>query len=438
MFKPVHLLLLFIFLGKSVSRPLAHVRKLQHRHLKQIQSFDIPAFIRIDPPSCDVCHSLDNFWNLVGEKRYPSRVWILDCDEEQTACKELGAAWNVDVRGSLIEAWTGYTFERFIGKKNLQSLQKWLDSVEDGTLAKELAKERSKPPRNLKTLPSLGSVSLLNALRNAEDTQRQLLDEGVVYLSNVLQDAKLTFALSKWINVTLIKSIEAVETGKFNETQAFGRVLERKHRFDLKLPLSDLSTDVSKAISTIITALQPLVENLLGGERAELFDLSAVVSDPGSAEQPLHFDQQWTTDVSVLSFFVALEDITCNMGPTVFQTKSNSEKHHNMGIDHVMKSTMSHVALLNRGDAVLFDARVFHQGSANRSEKRRTMFYISFKSTYKNGSVSSTSSVLGTGSLLKSVADRRFTLGELSRRQIWNTDDEINGRINGRLTINEM
>ena len=391
--------------------------------LTTITNHPRPSFLRVDPPQCGLpCQQFDKFWSLLP-RRYPGQVWLLQCHQHPQACKELGTHFNVDVHGPLVEAWLGTSFERYTGKKDVQSLMAWFEKVDNGSLARELATERAKPPRDLQALPVLQAVPLLTAMKDPARTRQQLLDQGVVHVSGVLPDPKWTQALAMYVNTTLTHAIAQVESGTVKETHVLGRVMERKNRFDVKLPLNTIDDEgspaLAEALSIIVHTLRALLGPLLGdkghGDVAELFDLSAVVSDPGSLEQPLHKDQDWTTSISVLSFFVALDDVTTEMGPTVFKPSSHLKDY----VNGQPTGIQSYTALLNQGDVAMFDARVYHQGTANRSNKRRIMFYVSFKSTHAAGQVSSTSSSHGAGSLLESIANHHYTLGEMAQR--WTT-----------------
>ncbi len=401
--------------------------------LQTIQSSTTPIYIRIDPINCDLkCKSLDGIWSQLAEQ-FPSRVYILNCDNYPKICIQLGANFNVDVYGSLIEAWTGYSYERFTGKKDIPNLFKWIRTVEDGTLVQQLLQ----PKRDLSVLKTLPSIPVWKAEAVPKIFQQQLLKQGVLHLSNVIKNEKLTKALFKYINETLLSAIQKVESDEYNETQLFGRVLARKHRFDVKLPLENIlnavtpkassidsiqestETKTRTALQLLLNTVRPILSPLLSsnvtkGDDSELFDLSAVVSDPGSAEQTLHFDQAHTADPSVYSIFVALQDLTVDMGPTVYVPFSHRKE--GIGTKEQNNLLQPQVGLMKRGDVVIFDGRIFHQGTANTSKKRRTLFYVSFKSNFKNSQVSSTSSNHNAGSLLSEIAEKRYTMGRLCKR----------------------
>ena len=81
--------------------------------------------------------------------------------------------------------------------------------------------------------------------------------------------------------------------------------------------------------------------------------------------------------------FVALQDISADMGPTIFLPRTNDGESHRrfnnssdtQRIDY-LAGQEARVALLQKGDVALFDARCLHCGGANISCKRRVLFFI--------------------------------------------------------------
>lgn len=155
------------------------------------------------------------------------------------------------------------------------------------------------------------------------------------------------------------------------------------------------------------------------GPGAELCDLSALVSDPGSEEQRLHYDTRndevdggdggiqasaATENIDpvrdgdppvlpkrLVTGFVALQDVTEDMGPTLIVPKTTTKEVHEEILAAGALSPGKLEAVLNRyqqagvkcllaaGDLVLMDSRALHLGSANRStSKRRVLLDFAF------------------------------------------------------------
>ena len=90
---------------------------------------------------------------------------------------------------------------------------------------------------------------------------------------------------------------------------------------------------------------------------------------------------------SLLTCFTALQDVSEDMGPTLFLPKTQDKVSHLRFFNDVTKdellkehSANRKVGLLNVGGVSCFDSRTLHAGTANRAPgTRRAMFYLSFR-----------------------------------------------------------
>jgi hypothetical protein len=163
----------------------------------------------------------------------------------------------------------------------------------------------------------------------------------------------------------------------------FGDVLCRKNRYDLMLRADD--PPVRRAISDALRSIAPCVERLLG-QGALLYECSALVSDPGAPRQQIHPDTPFRRSPVALTIFISLQDVTVEMGPTVFLPRSHTEACHEAyhskdapDMEEVLRSHPCVTGIMRCGDAVVFDSRLLHCGSANTSSRRRVLFYLSFR-----------------------------------------------------------
>jgi hypothetical protein len=127
-------------------------------------------------------------------------------------------------------------------------------------------------------------------------------------------------------------------------------------------------------------------------------ELSVLISDPGAPRQQLHPDKAYQTICPSFTCFVALQDITNNMGPTVFLPKTNTKQCHldfNNEVndlnnkkendvtedgDWFIKSREWSISLLNQGDVQILDSRTIHAATANNTiHQRRSLLYFTFK-----------------------------------------------------------
>eukprot|EP00930_Biecheleria_cincta_P088775 TRINITY_DN78025_c0_g1_i1.p1 TRINITY_DN78025_c0_g1~~TRINITY_DN78025_c0_g1_i1.p1 ORF type:complete len:437 (-),score=66.44 TRINITY_DN78025_c0_g1_i1:11-1321(-) len=148
-------------------------------------------------------------------------------------------------------------------------------------------------------------------------------------------------------------------------------------RWDMRLPVDP----------TVYNALQELLggqlgsafEELCGGTGAELWELGAVVSEPGAAPQPVHFD---AAEECLYTAFVALQPITYEMGPTHFLPGTNTKIAHEQfeaNPGEFVESLKPTAAVLEAGDAVIYDSRILHCGGQNVSNQTRALLYITFR-----------------------------------------------------------
>jgi len=153
-------------------------------------------------------------------------------------------------------------------------------------------------------------------------------------------------------------------------------------RWDLKL---ELTNTVGRALVELLAdrsgPLGASFETLAGGLGAELFELAAFVTAPGAPPQEVHMDTA-TSQPSLFTVFVALQDIASDMGPTQFlpgTTTRDAHQRFDMNPGPLVQEVGCVAATLSAGDAVLYDGRVLHCSSANRSDKLRVVFYVTFR-----------------------------------------------------------
>lgn len=131
--------------------------------------------------------------------------------------------------------------------------------------------------------------------------------------------------------------------------------------------------------------LRYLYENLVT-LKGEFYELAAVVTDPGSNRQTVHPDLPYQEKAPLYVIFLALQDVNEDMGPTSFllrthTAKENAKFNDKSQKDDQLSNADCRLSTLNKGDAVLFDARILHCGNANDLEKgsTRALFNFSFR-----------------------------------------------------------
>lgn len=151
--------------------------------------------------------------------------------------------------------------------------------------------------------------------------------------------------------------------------------------------------DVMQSILGADGTLRPIYEELVTNS-GELYEFAAVITDPGSDRQQIHPDLPHRKEAPLYVVFLALQDITEAMGPTTFLLGTHTHEERLKFDDYSQKdeqllSSNSRLALLGKGDAVLFDARILHCGNANDEVEgsTRAMFNFSFRNPKETGNL---------------------------------------------------
>lgn len=189
-----------------------------------------------------------------------------------------------------------------------------------------------------------------------------------------------------------------VAQGRVAHKDRFAKCLLSDHRCDLLLPLQGIYRQAVDAL-LLDSVVGSTIQTVLGKD-ATLYELSCLISQPGSARQNIHPDHPIRPDQlhhpSCITCFVALQDVTPSMGPTVFlpRTHNDAAVHDRFQRrrvedefttespkDALLRTTKAVSAVVPAGTATLYDSRLLHCGSANRSTKdaTRALFYVTFK-----------------------------------------------------------
>lgn len=213
---------------------------------------------------------------------------------------------------------------------------------------------------------------------------RTLKEDGVVRLNNALS-ASTAAMLRTEILERRAQGLTAMNNGE-DWTQYFANVFVSSNRWDLLLPLKGMR-GVQAALRELFVGSATVCNVFLSllGDDATLYDLAVFISEPGSPRQPVHPDNPHQEHPLMLTCFVALQDIHSFMGPTTFIPKTHTAAAHAeyddiFQCDAMLSERPSVVALLNSGDAVLYDSRTMHCGGLNDVHEgaTRALLYFSF------------------------------------------------------------
>jgi ectoine hydroxylase-related dioxygenase (phytanoyl-CoA dioxygenase family) len=227
----------------------------------------------------------------------------------------------------------------------------------------------------------------------AQAHAKVLRDQGVVRIDNVLSE-EIADELKAYVYDLRATAEEEVAAGKVPQKQRFADVLLRKNRCDVTMPLTEHTyRGLHEALCN--SPVGATFENLMG-KNAVLYEFSCLMSDSGSDRQVIHPDTPFigSDDSSPVLYtcFMALQDMTLDMGPTcwlpgthtrqvheAFQDESSRDENTDSPKDALLRSQPSVLGVLPKGSCGIFDSRLLHAGTANRTNTSRAILYFTFK-----------------------------------------------------------
>jgi len=238
-----------------------------------------------------------------------------------------------------------------------------------------------------------GGSNKKNLKAQAKEHAKVLRQEGVVRIDNVFPPT-LADDIREWVYTKRSESEEMVRNNEIQPIERFANVLLKGNRCDMTIPLGE-SKLVAECLLHIFqnSPVGQTMANLFGKD-AVLYELSCLISDPGSDRQNVHPDTPCTAGEEAVLYtcFIALQDITIDMGPTTWIPRSHTPEAHAefksdySGLDGVeskkdvlLRTKPCVLGLLPKGSCGIFDSRLLHCGGANGSEISRALFYVSFK-----------------------------------------------------------
>lgn len=209
-----------------------------------------------------------------------------------------------------------------------------------------------------------------------------LSTDGVVRINQCISPEQCALLASHITNELKI-SLAQVDRGEVNALDRFSSLLSSSNRYDFKLPLDDTIQSCLKGLFRKGTVLGSTLSSTIG-DKAELFELAAFVTLPGADRQCVHADTIFTKQPVVFTIALALQDVTEDMGPTLFFPETHTKQMHRSfdnakTKDRFLLKTPHKLSLLQTGDVHLYDSRCLHCGTENLSNRPRVLFYVSFR-----------------------------------------------------------
>lgn len=304
-----------------------------------------------------------------------------------------------------------------------------------GSSKKKGAKDKKTTPKEAaKETQQQKQHSGFDPKKDKSNFGAQIVQQGVARINHRLSKetaASLLDFINGYLEEALTTKVEDMSIEEIYKQQPyFADVREKLNRWDMLLPLEE-SEMVKKALYELLVqdpTLSDSIESILGSS-SQLYELGALISDPGSERQLLHADYNYQPDFQpktppALTCFVALQDIDKSMGPTTFLPSSaTGDYHQEIAIGQedqygngakkskLLSTSTNHLATLGTGDCSLYNPMTLHCGGANRSNKRRIIFYFSFK----NKKYDEKDWPLAYASLRSDLRARALTLTDMQR-----------------------
>lgn len=153
-----------------------------------------------------------------------------------------------------------------------------------------------------------------------------------------------------------------------NRLNSSGELTYGKKRYDMIVPNEGLVSEILKECCLKLNV-----------EVNKVIETAVMISEPGSQSQAFHPDY---SDKELQTCFIALQDVTEDMGPTQLIPNTNDmdtlerfEREDRMGFPLDQPNVLG---ILNCGDALIYHVRTIHRGTANESTKRRNLFYFTY------------------------------------------------------------
>lgn len=171
--------------------------------------------------------------------------------------------------------------------------------------------------------------------------------------------------------------------------EGYDEIVERQAgRFEVPFKMTDIFKEISES-----SELLEIIHAILGPE-VVVANESLIISMPGTTDQAWHADGPHMSvtehlPAHCLNVFIPMIDITPLEGPTEFRPASHymTRDLKNLFLLAALKKELlpNQKPLLKKGSALLFDYRILHRGTANRTAYPRPVYVLTFgKKWYKD------------------------------------------------------
>lgn len=219
---------------------------------------------------------------------------------------------------------------------------------------------------------------------------------------------------------------EQENTLAYQFSRYFNHVNTSTHRHSIALQ-NNISS-VNSLLKLSISSIRNFLDSQLC-EKSPLVEMSALLSQPGSLDQTIHSDIPWGHDSDLVSCMVAMQDISLENGPTFVYSRSHTKEFHKYrdGLSKTRASQATYYnndgslveddihilnndilddddielkkrnerinmalpisAILEKGDCLIFNCKLFHFGSQNISSSDRLLLSFTFQKLVRGDSI---------------------------------------------------
>lgn len=187
--------------------------------------------------------------------------------------------------------------------------------------------------------------------------------------------------------------LDIIKEEEYLKDRKYGAINSNYKRKDLMLSVKKMKPYIKKIRDKIDPFCDIITPN------GEMVECSSLISYPGCYPQIWHSDTKYSSDNdgNLVSFGIALDDITSDMGPLEVYLKSNKlykddifvpDDHLFGDIDDGLKKQNDEElckrmnlqkvkCCCKKGSLVIWSSKVIHRGGQNTSNKKRPVFYFS-------------------------------------------------------------
>lgn len=249
---------------------------------------------------------------------------------------------------------------------------------------------------------SIESLSLRCHHRTANEKAQEFHTTGFCILDNVLDTISLeTFRDKAMANFNEVLSMVSLGIGIKHGYKEIVQRHERRYEMPYKM------IEIGALEYSKLPLIKELVTNILGPDH-HVVNVSLVVSDAGAGDQSWHSDGPHVSigeylPCHCMNIFIPLVDVDLENGPTSFRPGSQylTIDLQKKFLAAFLKKTLKPIAtpVLKMGSILLFDYRILHRGTANKTELPRPILVLTFgKSWYKDNLNFPTNSVFDASS----------------------------------------